>query len=84
LECDWTFTPEYHDFFISDLIGQTHIGRDPSWLINLVGWDFLPDISLNVINFNHIYNVLLIDSSPECEQVLVFETTKCNSSSWDL
>lgn len=76
-----TFTSEDDYLIISDLIRQTHVSRNPSCLIN--GWssNFLPNVFGNIVAFDCVYDIFLIDSSSKCEDVVVFEWTQGNTRS---
>jgi hypothetical protein len=75
LECDCTLTSKYDDFFVGDLISKTHICRNPFSLVYKRSRNLLPDISLNVIDLNYIYDSLLIYSSSESKDILILEST---------
>lgn len=69
---------------VSDLVGKTHVTWDPWWFINrdacswvwVCSYNFLPNILWNVITFNGINNVFLIDSSSKCKNEVIFERTQ--------
>lgn len=75
LKCNCTLSSKYHDFLVSDLIGQTHIWWDPPWFVYLGSRDFLPLVSVNIVDLNNVYYVSLINPSSKCKQVLILETT---------
>lgn len=70
-------------FMISYLVSQTHIPRDPVRLVNLRGFYFLPDVFWNIIAFDGVYDVLLIDSASECEDIFVHKSWQSYSRPCD-
>ena len=76
-----TLSSEDDDFVISDLIRKTHVSRDPSSLVQ--GWtlNFLPHILRDVIAFNCVNDVLLINPSYKSKNVVVLERGESNSRS---
>lgn len=78
LERQSWLTSKYHDLLICDLIGDTHISRDPLRLVNLLRRNLLPHISLDVIHLNSVYNPFLINSTPKRKDILIFERTQSN------
>ena len=73
MESECTFASEEQDLVVSDLMSKAHVAWHPVGLVDLRGGDFLPDIARDVINFYCVYNSLLIDSSTECEDVIVLK-----------
>lgn len=78
---DSTFSAKDHDFIVCNLVGKTHVSRDPMRLVDLkrsgatatCSYNFLPDIFGNIIAFNGINNILLINPTTKCENEVVLE-----------
>lgn len=81
LESHCTFASKYHNFVISDLICKAHVCRNPFWFIHDWGWNLLPNISWNVITFNSINNLFLVNTAAKRENVIIFECTETHSGS---
>lgn len=84
LECDRTFTPKDKNFFVSNLVGETHVSRNPFGLVYQRSRDFLPNITLYVVHLNHIHYSLLVYPTSKGKDVLVFESTESHSRSRNL
>jgi len=76
-----TLSSEDDDFIISDLIRKTHVSRDPSSLVQ--GWtlNFLPHILRDIVAFNSVNDVLLINPSSKSKNVVILERGESNSRS---
>lgn len=83
LECQCWFTSEDQNLVISNLVSKAHIGRHPFSFINKWCWNFLPNISWNIIALNSIYYLLLIHSTSKSENVVVFKWTKTHTCPWN-
>ena len=81
LESECRFATKNHDFFVRDLVSQTHISRNPFGFIAFVRRYFLPRVALDIINFDDINNSFLVHASTESKEILVFERAKCYSRS---
>ena len=75
MESECTFASEEQDLVVSDLMGKAHVAWHPVGLVDLWCSNFLPDIARDVINFYCVNNSLLIDSSAECEDIIVLKDT---------
>ena len=86
-----TLSTKNHDFIVCDLVRKTHVSWNPmrfvDWSSGQRIWsssnNLLPDILGNIITFNCINDVLLINSTTECKNEVIFESTECNSRSSD-
>ena len=81
-----TLASENHYFVVSDLISKTHVTRNPVRFVNsstsnrvLTSNNFLPHIFRDIIAFNCVNNILLINSTSKCKNEVVLERTQCNS-----
>jgi len=83
LEHDGAFSAEDHDFLVCNLVSKAHVRGHPVALINHRSLNFLPDISLDIIAFDGIYNALLVNSASKRKHVIVFKGAKRYSSSRD-
>lgn len=81
LESHCTFASKYHNFVISDLICKAHVGRNPLWFIYDWGWNLLPYISWNIVTFNSINYLFLVNTTAKRENVIIFECTETHSCS---
>jgi hypothetical protein len=57
------FASKYHNFVVGDLICKTHVRRNPLRLIYNRSWNLLPNISRNVVAFDSVDNLLLINTT---------------------
>ena len=80
MESKCAFASKEQYLIVSDLMSKAHVARHPVGLVDLRSCNFLPDIARYVINFYCVNNSLLIDSSTECEDVIVLKDTKGSSS----
>jgi hypothetical protein len=83
LEHYCALSTENHDFFLSDLMSETHIGRHPIALVYHRGLDLLPNIAFDIVALDSVYNAFLVNSSSEGKHVVVLEGTERNTSSWN-
>jgi len=79
LECNRTFTPKDKNFFVSNLVGETHVSRNPFGLVHQRSRDFLPNITLYVVHLNHIHYSLLVYPASKGKDVLVFKSAESYS-----
>jgi hypothetical protein len=79
LEGQCALTAEYHYLFVSDLVGDTHVGWNPLLLVNC--WQLSPNVSLNVITLHSVHDSLLVNSPSKGEDVLILEGAESNSRS---
>ena len=75
-----TLTAKNDDFIFSNLISQTHVTWNPCRFVTQ--WpgglrtdssNFLPDILRNIVALNGVYDSLLVNSTSEGKDVVVFE-----------
>jgi hypothetical protein len=76
LERKCALSSKYHDLLICHLKSIRHVSWNPLSLITTTSWNFLPRVLFNIIDFNGVYNPLLIDSSSKREKVLILEATQ--------
>jgi hypothetical protein len=81
LESHSAFASKYHNFVVGDLICKTHVRRNPLRLIYNRSWNLLPNISRNVVAFDSVDNLLLINTTAKGENIVVFECTETHTSS---
>lgn len=63
-----------HDFLVRDLVGQSHVRGHPTSLVDARAPAYLlPNVPLDVVDFDRIYYSLLINPTAKCEHVLVLE-----------
>lgn len=68
-----TLASEDHDLLLSDLVGETHVGGHPQTLVLGRQLQLLPHVPLDVIDFDCVYNHLLVYSATDGKEILVFE-----------
>jgi len=79
LESLSAFSSKDQNFIVSDLVRQSHVGRNPLGLVNHTGRNFLPDIPWNVITFNSVNKIFLGNTATEGEHIVVLERTQADS-----
>jgi len=84
LESDCTLTSKYHYLIVIDLMSKTHVAWNPLGLVSEWGLDFLPHISLDVIDFNGVQDSLLVNSATKGKEILVFEGAESYARPWNL
>lgn len=75
LESHRAFASKYHNFIVSNLICKTHVRWNPLRFIYNWSWNLLPYISGNVVTFNSVDNLLLVNTTAKRENIVVFECT---------
>jgi len=69
-----TLTSKDDDLVVRDLVGQTHVAGDPLALVEAgSALNLLPDVLRDVVALYGVYDILLVDSSSERENVVVLE-----------
>lgn len=80
LESKSRFAAEYQNLVVSDLVSEAHIGGHPFGFVDEAGWNFLPNVAADVVALNCVNNLLLVNATAKCKNVVVFETAKRDSS----
>lgn len=83
LEEDGRFSTEDHDLLVGDLVGQAHVGGNPGGLVDAwVAGNLLPNITLDIVDFDRVNDTFLVDSSSESKHIVVLEGTETNARTW--
>ena len=85
LESERALATEYQDLIVRNLVGKTHVSRDPLRFIkrSRSTGDLLPHVFRDVIALNRVNYVLLVDSTTKCKDEVVFEGAEGHARSCD-
>ena len=84
MESHCTLATEQYDLIVSDLMSQAHVGRNPLRLVNFWSSNFFPGIPRDIVDFNSVHNLLLVNPPTKSENVVVLESAERSSSSRNL
>ena len=84
MESHCTLASKQDDLIVCDLVSKAHIRWNPLRLVHLGRSDLLPRIPRDIIHFYRVDDLLLIDTTSECKDVVVLEGTERGARPWNL
>ena len=79
LERDRTLTAEDEYLIVSDLIGKTHIARDPLGLVTKWLRNLLPNVLRDVVALNRVNDLTLVHPAAERKDEVILEAAECHA-----